>query len=130
MRREAESHADEDKVRKEEVETRNKADQAVYAAELMIKDTGDKLTEADKQLLEQAVAEVKKASDGGDVGALASALEALTVAQQKAGEAIYAQSAQGAPDTGGQDVGDDQDQGASGSDGEVIDAEVVEEDKK
>jgi len=131
MRRDAESHADEDKVRKEEIETRNKADQAVYAAELMIKDTGDKLTETDKQLLEQAVGEVKKASDGGDVGVLASALEALTAAQQQAAEAIYAQSAQGAPDTGGQDIGDDdQGQSASGSDGEVIDAEVVEEDKK
>ena len=130
MRQDAESHADEDKVRKEEVETRNKADQAVYAAERMIKDTGDKLTEADKQLLEQAVSEVKKASEGGDVAVLASALDALTAAQQKVAEAIYAQSAQEAQDSGGQDEGDDEAHSAAGSDGEVIDAEVVEEDKK
>ena len=130
MRQDAESHADEDKVRKEEVETRNKADQAVYAAERMIEDTGDKLTEADKQLLEQAVSDTKKASEGDDVAALVSALESLTAAQQKAAEAIYAQSAQEAQDPGGQDAGDAEDQSASGSDGEVIDAEVVEEDKK
>ena len=130
MRQDAESHADEDKVRKEEVEIRNKADQAVYAAERMIKDTGDKLTEADKQLLEQALSEVKKASEGGDVAVLTSALEALTAAQQKVAEAIYAQSAQEAQDSGGQDGGDDEAHSAPGSDGEVIDAEVVEEDKK
>ena len=130
MRQDAESHADEDKVRKEEVETRNKADQAVYAAERMIEDTGDKLTEADKQLLEQAVSDTKKASEGDDVAALVSALESLTAAQQKAAEAIYAQSAQEAQDPGGQDAGDAEAQSASGSDGEVIDAEVVEEDKK
>ena len=130
MRQDAESHADEDKVRKEEVETRNKADQAVYAAERMIEDTGDKLTEADKQLLEQAVSDTKKASEGDDVAALVSALESLTAAQQKAAEAIYAQSAQEAQDPGGQDAVDAEAQSASGSDGEVIDAEVVEEDKK
>ena len=130
MRQDAESHADEDKVRKEEVEIRNKADQAVYAAERMIKDTGDKLTETDKQLLEQALSEVKKASEGGDVAVLTSALEALTAAQQKVAEAIYAQSAQEAQDSGGQDGGDDEAHSAPGSDGEVIDAEVVEEDKK
>ena len=130
MRQDAESHADEDKVRKEEVETRNKADQAVYAAERMIEDTGDKLTEADKQLLEQAVSDTKKASEGDDVAALVSALESITAAQQKAAEAIYAQSAQEAQDPGGQDAGDAEAQSASGSDGEVIDAEVVEEDKK
>ena len=96
----------------------------------MIKDTGDKLTEADKQLLEQAVSEVKKASEGGDVAVLASALDALTAAQQKVAEAIYAQSAQEAQDSGGQDEGDDEAHSAAGSDGEVIDAEVVEEDKK
>ena len=48
MMKEAESHADEDKKRKEEIETRNRADQAVYAAERMLKDTGDKLSAADQ----------------------------------------------------------------------------------
>ena len=52
MMREAESHADEDKRRKEEVETRNQADQAVYAAEKMLKEMGDKIRAADKQAIE------------------------------------------------------------------------------
>src|ERR1700749_178858 len=61
MMREAESHAEEDKKRKEEIEVRNRADQAVYAAERMIKDTGDKLASADKQAIEEAMEGVKKA---------------------------------------------------------------------
>src|SRR5437879_5305446 len=59
MMREAESHADEDKKRKEEIETRNRADQAVYAAERMIKDAGEKLSSADKQAVEAAIEELK-----------------------------------------------------------------------
>ena len=61
MMKEAESHADEDKKRKEEIEVRNRADQAVYAAERMLKDTGDKLGAADKQAIEEAM-------DGGQEG--------------------------------------------------------------
>src|SRR5207237_60994 len=60
MMREAESHADEDKKRKEEIETRNRADQAVYAAERMIKDAGEKLSSADKQAVEAAIEEMTK----------------------------------------------------------------------
>jgi len=66
MMREAESHSDEDKKRREEIETRNRADQAVYGAERMIKDTGDKLAPADKTAIESAMEAVKKASEGGD----------------------------------------------------------------
>src|SRR5712675_1790317 len=59
MMREADSHADEDKKRREEIETRNRADQAVYGAERMLKDTGDKLTASDKAGIEQAIEGVK-----------------------------------------------------------------------
>src|SRR4030088_2519174 len=59
--REAEAHAQEDKKRKDEIEARNRADQLAYAAERMIKDAGDKLTPADKQAVESAIEEVKKA---------------------------------------------------------------------
>src|SRR4030088_1502984 len=59
--REAESHAEDDRRRKEEIEARNRADQLAYAAERMIKDAGDKLTPADKQAVESAIEEVKKA---------------------------------------------------------------------
>src|SRR6516165_9164001 len=66
MMREAESHADEDKKRREEIETRNRADQAVYAAERMVKDTGDKLSSSDKSAIEAAMEGVKKAAESND----------------------------------------------------------------
>src|SRR6476661_660586 len=66
MMREAESHADEDKKRKDEIETRNRADQAAYAAERMVKDTGDKLSSSDKSAIESAMEADKKATSGTD----------------------------------------------------------------
>src|ERR1700746_2003002 len=66
MVRDAESHAGEDKKRREEIELRNRADQAVYGAERMLKDTGDKLSAADKQAIESAVEQLKKAIEGQD----------------------------------------------------------------
>ena len=67
MMREAESHADEDKKRREEIETRNRADQALYAAERMLKDPGDKLRATDRSSVESAMEELKKAMAGTDV---------------------------------------------------------------
>ena len=91
MMREAESHADEDKKRKEEIEVRNRADQAVYGAERLLKDTGDKLSAADKQAIEEAMEAVKKANEGTDAAAIQKALDQLTAAQHKAAEALYKQ---------------------------------------
>src|SRR6187455_1054179 len=64
MMKDAESHADEDKKRREEIETRNRADQAVYGAERFLKDSGDKLSAADKQAIESAIEVLKKANEG------------------------------------------------------------------
>src|SRR5213082_1507163 len=61
MMREAESHTEEDKKRREEIEMRNRADQAVYGAERMLKDNGDKLSASDKQAIEQAAETLRKA---------------------------------------------------------------------
>src|SRR5207249_11535505 len=61
MMKEAVSHADDDKKRRDEIEARNRADQAVYGAERMLKDTGDKLSAADKQAIEHAIEGLKKA---------------------------------------------------------------------
>src|SRR3989440_237351 len=66
MMKEAESHAGEDKKRRDEIEMRNRADQAVYGAERMLKDTGDKLAPADKSAIESAMENVKKAMEGTD----------------------------------------------------------------
>src|SRR5213082_2233492 len=108
MMKEAESHADEDKKRKEEIELRNRADQAVYGAERMLKDTGDKLSASDKQAIEQAAETLRKAIEGQDASTIQRALDALTAAQHKAAESLYRQTQGGAG--GGPTAG-----GASGS---------------
>src|SRR5712691_8080881 len=95
MMKEAESHADEDKKRREEIELRNRADQAAYAAERMIKDTGDKLAAADRQAVETAIEGLKKAIEGQDAASIQRALDTLTSAQHKAAEALYKQQSAG-----------------------------------
>src|SRR5262249_35173396 len=75
MTRDAETHADEDKKRREEIELRNRADQAAYGAERMLKDTGDKLSAAEKGAIESAVEAVKTATAGNDASAIQRALD-------------------------------------------------------
>jgi molecular chaperone DnaK len=130
MMKEAESHADEDKKRKEEIETRNLADQAVYASERLVKDAGEKLGSTDKQAIESAAEDLKKAVERNDVAEMKRLMDALNQAQHKAAEAMYRNAGStGAP---GSEAG----AGAGASDGgarqsgDVIDAEVVEEEKK
>jgi molecular chaperone DnaK len=132
MMKEADSHADEDKERKEEVEARNRADQVVYAAERMISDSGEKLSAETRQPIETAIEAVKKAGEGSDVGAINAAIEQLTAAQHQAAEQLYQQA--GPADSPSGSAGD----AASGSSstgatspesGDVIDAEVVEDEK-
>jgi molecular chaperone DnaK len=130
MMREAESHAADDKRRKEEVETRNLADQTVYGAEKMLRDMGEKVPAADRLAVETAVTDVKSAIDKNDAVAIKGALERLTAAQHKLAESLYQQTAQaGGP---GADAGPEA--GASAGGGapkdDVIDAEVVDEGKK
>jgi len=134
MRRDAETHADEDKQRREEVETRNEADNAVYRTEKMIRDMGDKVTAADKSKLEEAVAAVKDALKGTDSAAIKAANDKLTEVWQKASEELYknagAQTETGntagagpAPEADAEGDQDKKDQGP------IIDAEVVDEKK-
>ncbi len=130
MMKEAESHAEDDRKRKEEIETRNHADQAAYAAERMLKDNGDKLSASDKQPIESAVQDLKRAIEKNDVAEMKRAMDALNSAQHRAAEALYraANAGGGAGASGGQPGG-----GAgpsAGAQGDVIDAEVVEEEKK
>jgi molecular chaperone DnaK len=123
MMRDAESHAAEDQQRRDEVETRNKADQAVYQAEKFVKDSGDKLEAGDRLAIESATNDLKKALESNDATAINRTLDALMQAQQKAAEALYKNA--GAPDGGAAGGGAPH---GGGSD-DVIDAEVV-EDKK
>jgi molecular chaperone DnaK len=125
MTKDAEAHAADDKQRREEIETRNRADQAVYAAEKFVKESGEKLKPEDRMAIESATNDVKKALESNDAKAISRTLDALMQAQQKAGENLY-QSAQSAgpegPAGGGPTTG-------NGQADDVIDAEVVEEKK-
>ncbi len=132
MMKEADAHADEDKAKKDEVETRNRADQVVYAAERMISESGEKLSDEVRQPIETAIDAVKKAVEGGNVDALTEAVEQLTAAQHKAAEQLYQQAgtAETPSESGGGTPSDPSSDGAtSGESGDVIDAEVVEDDK-
>jgi molecular chaperone DnaK len=137
MMKEAESHAEDDKKRREEIELRNRADQAVYGAERLLKDTGDKISSSDKSAIESAMEAVKQASGGTDAAAIQRALDQLTQAQHKAAESLYKQQAAGGaggPGAGGPEPGAGggaSSSGGSGSapKGDVIDAEVVDEGK-
>ncbi len=134
MMKEAESHADDDKKRQEEIEARNRADQAIYGAERLIKDSGDKLTATDRQAIESAVESLKKANESNDTAAIERALEQLTSAQHKAAESMYKQAPPGGP-AGRQAVARGPSPvlrrvAASGGKSDVIDAEVVDEGKQ
>ncbi|MBI4885892.1 MAG: Hsp70 family protein, partial [Acidobacteria bacterium] len=131
MMKDAESHVEEDKKRREEIETRNRADQAVYAAEKMLQDMGGKLAAGDKAAVESAIEALKSALAANDAAAIARAMEQLTQAQHRAAEALYKQSgaAAGGGEPGAAGTGAP---GAAegGTQGDVIDAEVVDEEKK
>jgi molecular chaperone DnaK len=131
MMRDAEAHAAEDRTRKEEIETRNHADQAIYGAERLLKDAGDKLSATDKAPVEAAVEGLKKAIEKNDVAAMKREMEALNAAQHKAAEAMYrAASTSGAAGGGQGGAGSGASGGENRASGDVIDAEVVEEEKK
>ncbi len=133
MMKDAEAHADEDKKRREDIETRNRADQAVYAAEKMLQDMGAKLAPEDKTAVEGAIESLKSALASNDSAAMNVAMEKLTQAQHKAAEALYKQagpaseaSAPGSDGPGTEPRPDASEGSASGPD-DVIDAEVVDE---
>ena len=139
MMREAESHSEDDKKRKEEIEVRNKADQSLYGAERMLKDAGEKIPISDKNAIENAMAELKKAIDANDAAGMSRAMDALMQAQHKASETLYKNQgasgasgagAEGASGASGADSGGASQQGGAKPESDVIDAEVVEDDKK
>jgi molecular chaperone DnaK len=127
MMRDAESHQADDKQRKEQVEARNRADQAVYAAEKFLRESGDKLEASDRMAIESAANDVKKGLESGDAKSIERTLDALMQAQQKAAERLYQQAGPSGPQ--GPGAGDAGPTGANGQADDIIDAEVVEEKK-
>jgi len=92
MTRDAEVHAEEDKKRKELVETRNHADAMVHSAEKSLKELGDKVDAATKANVEKEIENVKKVVSGDDVATIKAAVDALTTAAHKLAEIMYAQA--------------------------------------
>jgi molecular chaperone DnaK len=136
MTKEGELHADEDRRIKEEIEIKNRADAMVYSTEKLLKEHRDKVAEADAKNIEAAIEEAKKAIQANDTSQITAAVERLTQASHKLAEAMYKQAAPaGGPSGGAAGAGATPPSGSSGGDGkakegEVIDAEVVDEDKK
>jgi molecular chaperone DnaK len=89
MRKDAESHAEEDRKRKELIEARNNADNTVYAAEKALREFGDKVPAEIKSEVEAKVAEARKSAQGEDIPAIKSATEALSEVVQKIGASVY-----------------------------------------
>jgi len=91
MRKDAEAHAEDDRKRKDLIEARNQADNAVYTAEKALKEFGDKVPSEVKSEVEAKAAEVKKAAEGEDAAAIKSATESLGQVIQKIGASVYQQ---------------------------------------
>ena len=92
MKKDADLHADEDKVRKEKVEAKNQGDSLLYSAEKSLKEVGDKVDAETKKKVEDAIAALKKSLEGDDVDAIKKDTEALTEASHKLAEIMYAQA--------------------------------------
>ena len=135
MKQDAESHAEDDKKRREEVDLRNNADNLAYQTEKMLKDNGDKIPDDKKSAVEAANNELKEALKGTAADAIKAATEKLQQVVQDASQDIYkaAQEAQAAGQPGGAEPEGDADAGqaeeAKKDEGPIIDAEVVEEKK-
>ncbi len=140
MVKEAELHAEEDKKEREKAEVRNEADSMIYATEKNIKDLGDKVSAADKSKTEEAIADLRKALESGDIQSIKNKTEALKQASYKIAEEIYKQQAasgqggaqgagpgggfdpnMGAGPGGGDSMGGSNTKGAEDADYEVVD---------
>ena len=124
MVKEAEAHAEEDKKRREDAETRNSAEQQAYSIEKLLKDNKDKLPEDVHSEVSEAVTDLKKALEGDDIEPVKTAQEKLNSVAQKVGEALYQAdaAAQAAGDASASSAGS-----TSSDDEDIVDAEIVDD---
>jgi molecular chaperone DnaK len=121
MMRDAQEHAEEDRQRRMEAETRNQAEALQWQTEKFLAESGDKLPQSMRDELNEGLSELRGALGGADINRIKAAQEKLAATAQKAGSALYSQTT---PPSGGT-------AGASAAGGEdVVDAEVVDDDKK
>ncbi len=129
MVKEAEAHADEDKVRRELAEVRNQADALIHATEQTLKEAGDKVPEADRTTVESSIEALRQALESENADEIRGKIQALSEASMKVGEAIYKTQAEGSEgEAAAEGAGS-----ASGTDADdVVDAdfEEVDDDKK
>ncbi len=134
MVKDAEAHAEEDKTRREEAETRNQAETLVYQTEKFLKDNDDKLPEDLKAKVKSAIDESNEALKGTDSTKIRESIEKLNAASQELGTALYANANAAQPGAeGAAGAGAAGDAGAAGGQAkadDVVDAEIVEEDPK
>ncbi len=133
MVKEAEANAENDKKEREKVEVRNEADSMIYQTEKALKDMGDKVNGADKQKIEDAIAALKQALQGGDAADIKAKTEALQQASYKIAEELYKQQgAQAGAGTGAAGAGPDMSGGANATKGTAddVDYEVIRDEEK
>jgi molecular chaperone DnaK len=134
MAKEADSHAAEDKARREEIEARNQLDSMVYSVEKMLREQGDKISGSERGDVENAVADAKKALESNDKATMEKARETLTQASHKLAEQMYKAAQSQTPPNAGPTTGAGpapHENGQPKKDEGVIDAEYVDvEDKK
>ena len=116
MVKEAQEHAEEDRRKRELVDTRNQLDSLIYSTEKTFNEHKDKLSETDRKALEEAIGEGKKALAGQDINEMKRAMERITQASHKMAEFLYQRAGTG--------------KAASGEGKDVVEGEVVDEDKK
>jgi molecular chaperone DnaK len=136
MVREAEAHAEEDRKRREEAETRNSAEQLVYSTEKFLADNADKLPGDGKEKVQAAIADLKKALEGSDLSEIKARHEELGKVSQELGSAMYAAASQETSGDGASASASASGDGAgsgskpsAGGDEDVVDAEIVDEGK-
>jgi molecular chaperone DnaK len=136
MARDADSHASDDRKKKEEIESRNRADAMVYNIEKMLKEHRDKVSADDAKAVDEALADTKKAMQEGGIDRINQATSKLETASHKLAEAMYKASSQpgGNPPQGGPTSGGPDGNGAAGGESKpkdnVVDAEFVDVDDK
>lgn len=128
MVKEAEAHAAEDKQRREDQDTRNSAEQTVYAIEKLLKDEADKVSEDTRSAVQTAVDKVKEALQGEDTAAVKTALDELNEVSQRIGQEIY--QANAAKEAAGDADANRQSSADSDSDDDVVEAEVVDDEEQ
>ena len=124
MVRDAEAHAEDDRRRKEEAEVRNNADSLVYQTEKVLKEHGDKITGPEKEAVETALASLKTAIEGDNIESIKSATEQLMTASQSFSQKLYDAAGASGESSGATGGGS-----SAPNDDDVIDAEIVDEDR-